>query len=39
LPGTPRPALTTSEGGAGGLHFEIARGAPFINGVRFDVQS
>jgi hypothetical protein len=38
LPGTPTPALTTSEGGASALHFEIARGAPFIDSVRFDVQ-
>lgn len=38
LPGTPTPVLTTSEGGAGALHFEIARGAPFLDGVRFDVQ-
>lgn len=38
LPGTPPPVLTTSRGGAGALHFEIARGAPFLDGVRFDVQ-
>jgi hypothetical protein len=38
LPGTPTPVLTTSEGGAGALHFEIARGAPFLDGVSFDVQ-
>lgn len=38
LPGTPTPALVTSHGGAGALHFEIARGAPFVDDVRFDVQ-
>ena len=38
LPGTPTPVLTTSDGGAGALHFEIARGAPFLDGVSFDVQ-
>jgi hypothetical protein len=25
-------------GGAGALHFGISRGAPFVDGVRFDVQ-
>ncbi len=30
--------LTTSEGGAGAAHFEIVRGAPFTDGVRFDVR-
>lgn len=35
LPGDP--ILTTSAGGAGALHFEIQRGAPFVDGVRFDV--
>jgi hypothetical protein len=35
LPGDPR--LTTSAGGAGALHFEISRGAPLVDGVRFDV--
>ena len=35
LPGNP--VLTTSAGGAGALHFEIQRGAPFVDGVRFDV--
>ena len=35
LPGDP--VLTTSAGGAGALHFEIQRGAPFSDGVRFDV--
>jgi hypothetical protein len=35
----PNPqTFTTSEGGAGALHFEVARGAPFLDGVRFDVQ-
>jgi hypothetical protein len=38
LPGAPPPALAVSEGGAGALHFEIARGAPFLDGVGFDVQ-
>jgi len=38
LPGTPPPTLDTSAGGAGALHFEIARGAPFVDGVNFDVQ-
>lgn len=35
LPGNP--VLTTSAGGAGALHFEIQRGAPFVDGVTFDV--
>ena len=35
LPGDP--VLTTSAGGAGALHFEIQRGAPFVDGVMFDV--
>ena len=35
LPGNP--TLTTSNGGAGALHFEISRGAPFVDGVSFDV--
>lgn len=38
LPGTPTPVLHTSSGGAGALHFEIARGFPFVDGVSFDVQ-
>jgi hypothetical protein len=38
LPPPNEPALTTSNGGAGALHFEIARGAPFADGVSFDVQ-
>ncbi len=37
LPGNP--TLTTSDGGAGALHFEISRGAPspLVDGVSFDV--
>jgi hypothetical protein len=35
LPGNP--TLRTSAGGAGALHFEISRGAPFVDGVRFNV--
>lgn len=35
LPGDP--TLTTSSGGAGALHFQISRGAPFVDGVRYDV--
>ena len=35
LPGNP--TLTTSNGGAGALHFEVSRGAPFLDGVTFDV--
>lgn len=35
LPGDP--VLTTSAGGAGAVHFEIQRGAPFVDGVMFDV--
>lgn len=38
LPVPNSPILTTSAGGAGALHFEISRGAPFVDGVRFDVQ-
>ena len=35
----PNPeTFTTSNGGAGALHFEISRGAPLTDGVRFDVQ-
>jgi hypothetical protein len=30
--------ITTSAGGAGTQHFEVERGAPFVSGVRFDVQ-
>jgi hypothetical protein len=35
LPGNS--VLTSSAGGAGALHFEIQRGAPFVDGVMFDV--
>jgi hypothetical protein len=35
LPGNP--TLITSSGGAGALHFEVSRGAPFLDGVSFDV--
>jgi hypothetical protein len=38
LPPPNEQALTTSNGGAGALHFEIVRGAPLLDGVRFDVQ-
>jgi hypothetical protein len=38
LPPPNEQTLTTSNGGAGALHFEIARGAPFVDGVGFDVQ-
>jgi hypothetical protein len=38
LPPPNQPMLTTANGGAGALHFEISRGAPFVDGVRFDVQ-
>jgi hypothetical protein len=38
LPAPNEQAFTTSDGGAGALHFEISRGAPFLDGVRFDVQ-
>jgi hypothetical protein len=38
LPPPNPPTLTTSNGAAGALHFEIARGAPFLDGVSFDVQ-
>jgi hypothetical protein len=37
LPGSPPPALVTSRGGAGALHFEITRGAPLTDGTKFDV--
>jgi hypothetical protein len=37
LPFPGNPTLTTSSGGAGSLHFEISRGAPFVDGVRYDV--
>jgi hypothetical protein len=38
LPSPNEQTLTTSNGGAGALHFEISRVAPFVDGVRFDVQ-
>jgi hypothetical protein len=38
LPPPNEQALTTSSGGAGALHFEISRGAPLVDDVRFDVQ-
>jgi hypothetical protein len=38
LPPPNETTLTTSNGGAGALHFEISRGAPFVDGVSFDVQ-
>lgn len=38
LPPPNAPGFTTSNGGAGALHFQISRGAPFTDGVRFDVQ-
>lgn len=38
LPPPNRQTLTTSNGGAGALHFEISRGAPLFDGVSFDVQ-
>jgi hypothetical protein len=38
LPPPNEPTLTMSNGGSGGLHFEISRGAPLVDGVSFDVQ-
>jgi hypothetical protein len=38
LPPPNEQTFTTSDGGAGALHFEISRGAPFLDGVSFDVQ-
>ena len=38
LPPPNEQTLTTSNGGAGALHFEISRVAPLVDGVRFDVQ-
>ena len=38
LPPPNAPSFTTSNGGAGALHFEISRGAPLFDGVSFDVQ-
>src|SRR5712691_5121615 len=38
LPPPNEQTFTTSNGGAGALHFEISRGTPFLDGVSFDVQ-
>src|SRR5712691_5617940 len=38
LPPPNEQTLTTSNGGAGALHFEIVRGAPLFDGISFDVQ-
>jgi hypothetical protein len=38
LPPPNEQTLMTSNGGAGAVHFEISRGAPFMDGVSFDVQ-
>jgi hypothetical protein len=38
LPPPNDEQLTMSAGGAGALHFEISRGAPLLDEVRFDVQ-
>jgi hypothetical protein len=38
LPPPNDQTLTTSDGGAAALHFEISRGTPFLDGVSFDVQ-
>ncbi|HEX7144898.1 MAG TPA: hypothetical protein VF225_06275 [Gaiellaceae bacterium] len=38
LPPPNEQTMTTSNGGAGALHFRISRGAPFVDGVRFDVE-
>ena len=38
LPPPNQQTFTTSSDGAGALHFEISRGAPFLDGVSFDVQ-
>jgi hypothetical protein len=38
LPAPNAQSFTTSQGGAGALHFEISRGAPLVDGVGFDVQ-
>jgi hypothetical protein len=35
---SPTPDLETSVAGAGAVHFEITRGPPLLDGVRFDVQ-
>jgi hypothetical protein len=31
------PIVTTTNGGSGELHVELSRGAPFVDGVHFDV--
>jgi hypothetical protein len=38
LPPPNATSFTSSSGGAGALHFEISRGAPLVDGTRFDVQ-
>lgn len=38
LPPPNAQTLTTAADGSGALHFEISRGAPFVDGVSFDVQ-
>ena len=38
LPPPNAQSFTTSNGGAGALHFEISRGDPLTDGVSFDVQ-
>jgi hypothetical protein len=38
LPPPNAQTLTTAADGSGALHFEISRGAPFLDGVSFDVQ-
>jgi hypothetical protein len=34
----PNGPLETSAAGSGAAHFEVHRGAPFVSGVRFDVE-
>ena len=38
LPPPNEQTLTTSNGGAGALHFHMSRGAPTVDGVPFDVE-
>jgi hypothetical protein len=38
LPAPNDEGFTTSNGGAGALHFEISRPAPLVDGTSFDVQ-
>jgi hypothetical protein len=38
LPPPNEQTLTTSNGGAGALHFELSAGAPFVDRAGFDVQ-